>query len=134
MSLQTAGSVGSSVLALFAAEIVDLVAFTHAGHWCVRAFGFGGCAGGRIVGIGAAFAAGLRGDRGMFLGGTCTNGAFFDRAYFATLLRLRNPWSLRHLPNGGGRRAPRSVPENPGTDRPTAKANPGDGMNGGNPR
>ena len=42
----------------------------------------------------------------------------------------RRSWPLRRLPDGRGRRASRSVPGHPTTDRPTSKTNPGDGLNG----
>jgi len=46
----------------------------------------------------------------------------------------RRSWPVRHIPNGGGRRTPRSVQRHPGTDRQTATTDPGDGLNEGNMR
>lgn len=42
----------------------------------------------------------------------------------------RCSWSIRHLPDGRGHRAPRSVPGHPAVDRRTATTIPGGGLSG----
>ena len=43
----------------------------------------------------------------------------------------RRPWPLRHVPDGGGRRASRPVAEHSAADRQVATTILGDGLNGG---